>query len=150
MSYKDYFPSKYLKVDDLKGRKVAATISCCGAEEVGQGPDKTRKLVVRFKETSKGLVMNRVNSDTVSELTGTEDEQEWVGHRIILIPSKTDYQGKRVGCIRIEGPEGGTAPAASSDIFDMEFEDETAAANDEPEPPLAPPASAASRRGRGK
>jgi hypothetical protein len=124
MSYKDYFPSKYLKVDNLKGRKIALTVSSCGPEDVGQGADKKTKLVVHFKETTKGLVMNRVNSDSLSELAGSEDEQDWIGHRVILVPSKTDYQGKRVGCIRIEGPEDAAAPAASSDIFDTEFEEE--------------------------
>jgi hypothetical protein len=126
MSYKDYFPSRYLKVDDLKGRRVALTISACAPESVGQGADKKEKLVIRFKETPKGLVANRVNSDSIAEIVGAEDEQEWIGHRVILVPSKTDYQGKRVGCIRVEAPGEAAALAAPADVFDNEFEGEIA------------------------
>jgi len=123
MSYKDHFPSRYLKVDDLKGRKLSLTITSCASEEVGQGMDKKDKLVVRFKETSKGLVSNRINADTIAEIVGSEDEQDWVGHKVILVPSKTEYAGKRVPCIRVEAPGGVPDVPSASGIFDEEFEE---------------------------
>jgi hypothetical protein len=124
MAYKDYFPSKYLKVDDLKGRKLALTIAKAVAEEVGQGADKKEKLVIYFRETTKGLVANRINADTIAEIVGTDDEQDWVGHRILLVPSRTEFQGKRVACIRVEAPGDVALPAAPDPLFDSEFEEQ--------------------------
>jgi hypothetical protein len=127
MSYKDYFHSRFLKVDDLKGRKLALTIDKFVEEEVGQGADKKDKPVIYFRETTKGLVLNRINADTIAEIVGTDDEQSWAGHRIILIPSKTEFQSKRVPCIRIEEPGAAALPAAPADIFDNEFEEDSRA-----------------------
>jgi hypothetical protein len=125
--YKDFYPSRFLKVDDLKGRKVALTISRCTPEEIGQGADKKTKLVAYFREIPKGLVVNRTNAEAMAELIGNDDEQAWPGHRIVLVPSRTQYQGKRVACIRVE--EAGTAaltlaPVDASDLFAQEFTEE--------------------------
>jgi hypothetical protein len=123
MSYKDYFASRFLKVDDLKGRKVALTIGKAVGEEIGQGADKREKLVLYFNETAKGLVINRTNGDLIAEQVGTDDEQQWVGHRIVLVPAKTMFQNKRVACIRVEEPGEAVLPAEPADIFDSEFDE---------------------------
>lgn len=109
MKIGEAFASNYIKVDDLKGRKVTVTIERVVVETLGQGKDQEQKPVVYFKNASKGLVLNRTNANTITDLTGTDETDDWAGHKIVLYPDKTDFQGKRVACIRIsEAPQ---APA---------------------------------------
>lgn len=93
------FPSKYLKVADLNGKPVTATIKNVEIEDVGDD----EKPVVYFREGGgkKGLVLNRVNAETITEVCGTDEMDDWPGHRIVLYPDKTSFQGKRVDCIRV-------------------------------------------------
>lgn len=104
-SYKTAFPSKYIKADDLGATRPIGTIAQVTFEDVGTGAKQERKLVVSFKEdTLKSLVLNLINSDTISEITGTEDYERWPEHRVQLFASRTEFQGKRVPCIRLAPP----------------------------------------------
>jgi hypothetical protein len=107
------FPSKYIKVEDLQGRRVALTIDRVKVEEIGQGDDKDVKPVVYFVGKGKGLALNRINATTISEILGTDETDEWHGRRIVLHPDKTMYQGKRVDCIRV-APAPKAAPGAAA------------------------------------
>lgn len=112
MKIGEAFPSSYIKVEDLKGRRVPVTIERVEVETLGQGKDQETKPVVYFKGAQKGLVLNRTNANTITDLCGTDETDEWVGHRIVLYQDKTDFQGKRVACIRIAEAPKATPPAA--------------------------------------
>jgi hypothetical protein len=105
-NYKDKFPSKYIKVEDLNGRPLVVTVARVADELVGQ--DKDDKNVVYFREITKGLVLNRTNGESIAELANSEDVDDWPGARLQLYPAKTKYGGKTTPCIRVEA-----APAAS-------------------------------------
>jgi hypothetical protein len=112
-SYKTAFPSKFLKADDLGTTRPIGTIHSVDFEDVGTGHTKDRKLVVRFEEpTLKPLVLNLVNSDTIAGLAGTNNYERWPGCRMLLFATKTEFQGKRVPCIRICAPPN-AKPAVS-------------------------------------
>lgn len=121
------FPSNYIKSDDLDGRRVVVTIDRVELEKIGDD----EKPVLYFKGKDRGLVLNKTNAATIVEITGSDDTDDWHGHPIVLFPSKTEFQGKRVPCIRVDDPpkngnqrQAGrktAAPAAS------EFVDEEAA-----------------------
>lgn len=117
-NFRDKFAGKFIKVDDLRGQRRTVTIDRVAEETLGQGADAEDKLVVYFREKdTKGLVLNRVNSESIAELAGDDDTDSWGGTRIELYPSRTEYQGKRVPCIRIDTPSQSsavqrTAPAA--------------------------------------
>jgi hypothetical protein len=129
-SYKDNFPSRFLKVDDLKGRRLLVTIKEVTEERVGQGADADDKLIAWFQEVPKGLVLNRTNCDSIGEIVGTDDVDLWPGHRVVLYPTKTDFGGKRVPCIRIEESPTGSAPPervsaeTQSFVNELESDDE--------------------------
>lgn len=101
----DVFPSKYLKVEDLSGKRVTLTIDRVAFEKVGQPPEN--KAVVYFKGKDKGLCLNKTNANSIHFITGSDDTDDWVNERIVVYPSQTEYQGKRVGCIRIDPPATG-------------------------------------------
>jgi hypothetical protein len=106
------FKSSTLKAADIAGQRVVVTIDKVTIEEVGQGDDKEEKPILHFVGKEKGLVLNKTNANTIIEILGTDETNEWKGHRIVLYPDKTDFNGQRVNCIRIAAaPINGTRPA---------------------------------------
>ena len=95
----DAFPKKYIKVEDLGGRKVTAVIDRVEMEEVG---DKDKPVAYFEDDAVKPLVLNNTNWDTIEEIADDDDTDHWSGVKILLVPAKTNYQGNRVPCIRIE------------------------------------------------
>jgi hypothetical protein len=94
----DVFPSNYLKVDDLKGRKVSVTIDRVEIEKVGTD----NKPVAYFKETNKSFTLNKTNARMIAMLVGSDDTDDWRGRRITLRPDMTTFQGKPTPCIRVD------------------------------------------------
>jgi hypothetical protein len=97
------FPSRYLKVADLKGKDVTAMIKEVKLEAVGKGQDS--KPVAYFKGTDKGLVLNITNSKRIAAIAGSEDTDDWTGHKVTLYPTETEFQGDVVECIRVRLPK---------------------------------------------
>lgn len=100
MNINDAFPSDYLKADDLKGANVTVTIDDVSLEEIGQGAQKERKLVLAFAGKKKRLVCNKTNATTIGKLYGTETS-DWLGKPITLSPREVEFQGDMVWAIRV-------------------------------------------------
>lgn len=96
------FPSTYLKAADLQGRRVSVTIAGVRMEDIGG----EHKPILSFVGKDKGLVLNKTNANMIAEITGSEETDEWEGQAIVLYPTKTDFQGKRVDAIRVDYPSG--------------------------------------------
>lgn len=101
-------PSKYLNAADLRGQPIDLTISGCGIEVVDTR-SQDKKIVIYFQGKSKGLALNMTNGNTIGELHGG-DTDAWIGKAIQLFPTKTDFGGKQVDCIRVR--ETSSAPVA--------------------------------------
>ena len=97
------FPSRYLKVADLNGREVAVVIKDVKLESVGKGQEA--KPVAFFRGTDKGLVLNVTNSKRIASIAGTQETDAWVGTRIVLYGTETEFQGDTVECIRVRVPK---------------------------------------------
>lgn len=93
------FPSTYIKCDDLQGRAVQVRMNYVKFEDIGGD----NKPVLFFVGKDRGLVLNKTNANMIAELYGDETEA-WPNQVIELYPSKTDFQGKRVDCIRVREP----------------------------------------------
>ncbi len=101
MRYDEIFPKDFFNAEDLlRGPKVL-TIRSMGIEEVG--PDKKPKLVARFDETHKRLVVNHTNAETIKQMFGP-DTQDAIGGRIELFTERATYNGKPVPAIRVRRP----------------------------------------------
>ncbi len=125
------FPSKWIRAADLQRRDIVLVIARVLEEEVAG--DGTTQPVVYFNGTEKGLALNKTNANTISEGLGSETDN-WTGARITLYPTKTDFQGKRVDCIRVRElttqtqpapavapPEETSATVPPADILDIPF-----------------------------
>ena len=111
-SWKEQYPSKYLKAADLGDGNITGTITAYKVEVVGQGSNQEDRLVLEFRESvPKPLVMNRTNCEAVEKLAGTDDTEQWIGRKVVLYAAETTFQGKVVPCVRIKAPKPANKPA---------------------------------------
>ncbi len=99
MKVNEAFPSRFLKSEDLKGRKVAVTIKYVEMEKVGEDT----RPVITFVGKDKVLTLNKTNSLMIAKIVGTDEMDEWSGAKIVLRPDVTTFGGKPIDCIRVEG-----------------------------------------------
>lgn len=97
------FPSNFVKCDDLQGRPIQVKMNYVKFEDIGGD----NKPVLYFLGKERGLVLNKTNANMIAELYGDETDA-WSNQVIELFPSKTDFQGKRVDCIRVRAAGNGT------------------------------------------
>jgi hypothetical protein len=107
MKLNDLFPSRYLKSDDYQ-QPAILTMTAVAIEQVG--PDREDKPVLYFKETAKGLILNKTNFEMVAEVTGQEDTMDWEGQKIEIFKSRTKFGGRTVDCLRLRAPNGKQRP----------------------------------------
>lgn len=125
MNIKSAFPSKYLQASDLQGQEVGVQMAGVATETIGQDS----RPVLHFVGKSKGLVLNKTNATMIALSYGDETDA-WRGQAITLFPTETDYQGKRVACIRVK-VLATTPPFAGQAAADVPDIDPADAAGDE-------------------
>jgi len=103
MKLSQAFPSKYLKADDLNGNRVTVQINTVEMETLGD----ESKPVCYFVNKAKGMVLNRINAQTIAAIAGSDDTDDWHGTSVRLYSTPVLFQGKMVPSIRVEA-----APAA--------------------------------------
>lgn len=114
-SKKDFFPSRFFKATEF-AEALTLTITEIKSELVG--PEKALKCVVSFAEDDRGLPLNATNWSSLEESYG-DNTDSWVGERIRLQRSKTQFGGKTVPCLRVKplvdgnGNGGSTPPPAT-------------------------------------
>ncbi|MBN1851105.1 MAG: hypothetical protein JW829_00215 [Pirellulales bacterium] len=94
----DLCPSPHMEAADLGDKDVKVTIQGVSFDEVGE--EKKTKGIIHFEEFDRGFVVNRTNLKRIMALHGPETN-EWIGKKITLYPSETDFAGKTVPCIRV-------------------------------------------------
>ena len=95
------FPGQYIKAADLQGKRVQVVVERVDMEDIGG----ETKPVLHFRGKERGLVLNKTNANAIWGINGSDDTDDWPGTSLTLFPSKTDFQGKRVDCIRIDPPD---------------------------------------------
>lgn len=87
---------------DLDGKDVTLEIEkVTGGELVGEQGRKTKKPIASFKGTAKKLALNTTNCKQIVSLYGSNEVNDWVGKRVTLFPTTTEFGGKVMDCIRI-------------------------------------------------
>lgn len=99
MNIMEFFPSKYVKADDLKGQPVTLTIQGMRPEVVG-GEARETKPVLYFEKATKGLILNKINAITIAHLYSAETDN-WPGKRITIYPTNVKAFGKSHHVIRV-------------------------------------------------
>ena len=107
MKLNDAFPSKYLKAADLNGGRVTVQINTVEMETLGD----ESKPVVYFVNKAKGMVLNRINAQTIAAIAGSDDTDDWHGTAVRLYATPVLFQGKMVPSIRVEAAPQAAKPA---------------------------------------
>jgi len=108
MKVGDAFTGAYLKAATFVGKRVNVTCDHVAMEKVGDDD----KPVLYFTGKEMGLVLNKTNANMIAEIAGDDEMDNWKGVKVVLYAAKTDFQGKRVDCIRVDYP-GKDAPTPS-------------------------------------
>lgn len=105
------FPSLYWRGDDVV-KPITAEIQHVNIEPL-KSKDGTSedKLIVYFVSQRKRLVCNRINWGSIVEITGEDDTDRWVGHRICLFANPERVAGKMMNCVRVRAA---SAPAKAT------------------------------------
>jgi hypothetical protein len=97
------FPSRYLQGSSIT-QPIVVTIDHVAIETLGSGVKAERKGVAYFVEDVKPLVVNKTNWDTLVQLTGEPNSDNWGGTVIELFAIDTNGpQGPARGT-RIRAP----------------------------------------------
>lgn len=99
------FPGRYVKAAEVKqaGRPVPLTIARIEPRhELKSTSGKVEtKPCLFFRETDKGIVLNKTNSKRLVEALG-KDPRKWIGCRVVPAVEKVDGFGKKVEAIRFD------------------------------------------------
>lgn len=101
--WKSMMERDYLYAFDLQGKDVTLTIEkVTGGQLTGTGGKKTKKPLCFFRESQSGkpLALNSTNCKTIAALYGN-DTEGWIGKRITIFPTTTQFGGDEVECIRV-------------------------------------------------
>ncbi len=82
-------------------KPVTLTIVRVERGEVGRDKKKERKPVVYFKGTELGFSVNKTNLHIIAGMYGYK-ARDWVGKRITLFATKTQFGRNEVDCVRVK------------------------------------------------
>jgi hypothetical protein len=139
--YRTMYDANWLYAFDLKGKDVTLTIAEVeGVEVENQQQKKSKKPRVLFRELLKrnppdkrGLLLNKTNGKTIAKLYGNETDA-WVGKRVTLYPTTTQFGRDNVECIRVRPivPKAGGGAEVAAPVQAPEPEAPELASDHEP------------------
>lgn len=101
----EMIPSKNLKQADI-GAGQLATIHGIELVKFEGEEGEEQRWVLHFKETPKGLSLNKTNIQIIEKICGSDNTDDWMGKQIVLYWDDTvTYMGKVTGGIRVRAPK---------------------------------------------
>lgn len=99
--YRAMFDRDYIGAWDLGGKDCTVTIARVqGTEITGSGGKKAKKPVIYFEGKERGMACNKTNGKVIAAMFGN-DTSAWVGKKIVIYPTTTQFGGDTVECIRV-------------------------------------------------
>lgn len=97
-----YLRSETLKPDEKRILTIKKVVKETMPNLPGRKQDvEEHQNVCYFEEDSLPMVLNATNCETITDLLGTGNINEWPGHKIAIYASKTTFGKKQVPCLRI-------------------------------------------------
>lgn len=128
--YRSMYEKDFLGAWDFTdGDKTFTMKKAQRGELTGSGGRKSKKPVVYFQETDKGLALNATNGKTIAAMYGVMVE-DWQGKKITLYKSRTTMGSEEVDCVRVrpQKPKGAasTFNEAEADADALVIEEQAA------------------------
>lgn len=108
----EVYSSGFMKAQDLidQGHIDGIVLTIKGSR-IATLDDGAKQVVLAFAEDDRELGLNATNFDTIVELTGRDDSDNWNGAKICIYPQKLDrpYKGATHG-VRVRAANSAVAP----------------------------------------
>lgn len=103
----DMIKSKFWRARDVEGQApIVLTIADVTEELLGRGGHQDVKCFLWFKESHKGLQLNKTRVNILEAAYGP-DSEAWLGRRVRLsFDPAVEFGGRPVGGIRVQTPPG--------------------------------------------
>lgn len=102
--------SKFLKRSDVGAGKLVTIESCEQMNVAKENDPKEMKWCLHFAELDKPMVLNKVNAELISMISGERNSDNWNGVKVVVYDDPSvSYGGKLVGGIRVRAPRGQSA-----------------------------------------
>ncbi len=78
----------YLEPRDLKDKAHVVTVQSVRLEKGFPNPrthKPEQKLIVRFENRRKSMILNKTQAGALGEISGTDDYTKWVGTEVVLV-----------------------------------------------------------------
>ena len=100
MDISKFKKSNFLTKNDIDG-PTTVTINRVTEEAVGLPSEQ--KAVTHFDEMAKGLVTNMTNLESIADIAGSRNTDDWLGTKVELYVDEgvRNLQGMRVGGLRV-------------------------------------------------
>lgn len=100
--YRKFMDKNYLGSWDVPdGEDLILTIHHCEQNDVQNERGTEKKLVLYFVEDYKPMILNTVNSESISEAHGSKKVENWKGKRIAIFTEKVKAFGSMKDALRI-------------------------------------------------
>ena len=107
MKGSDVFPSRWLKAEDIAAQgDVTLTIAEVSMQTLKNPQTKKdeEKPGIFWEEDLKPLLVNKTNWTLISDIVGSDESNDWIGHRITLFVMEVESFGDIVQAIRVRKP----------------------------------------------
>ena len=103
--------SKFLKQGDVE-EPMLVTVKSVGLENVSvPGEPAKNRGVIHFHELDKGMVLNKTNLLRAAKAFGSEETDDWIGHKIVIYTDENvEFGGEIVGGLRLRAPRTTAEP----------------------------------------
>lgn len=103
MHYRVMFRGEYISASEFGDKQPTLTIGSVRLVKIDQEDGRQRERgVVTFRETERGWVLNRTNSECLAAMFGA-DTESWIGKRVTLYSTLVKLKGASELGIRIKG-----------------------------------------------
>lgn len=119
MKKSDAFPSPFLAKEDCRV-PLQLTIASIEKEPVNDEGEKKDKVVVKFKNHEKGMILNAGNWAICEMLFGDESDN-WIGRQVeAYVDPAVQFKGKIVGGVRLRAPNNAAAQPGTGTMTFLE------------------------------
>lgn len=123
--WRKYYDYRFICGEELDGKEVVLTITGIDKEEVYSPTNKgkEKKPALKFKETTKMLILNVTNARMISTVLGSPQIESWIGHRICLYPVAIQAFGTTTEAIRVKKvPANAPKDIPAPEFKEIEFD----------------------------
>jgi len=107
--------SNFLKKEDIEPPRLVTISDCTEVNVAKEGAPEELRWALHFKELEKPMILNSTNGQIIAKITGSEESDDWDGHKIVLYHDpNVSFGGKLVGGIRVRAPKAGSKPSPAT------------------------------------